>query len=167
MSEDDKTQRAWVRLISDGTRLDLTRDIPASDKVNAYGVFGGWDVIVKITHCNVKEINDIVFNLRSLPGVYRSNTTKVAIESIKPDSMFRDKSKFHAFTLINTRPGKEGDVQKLFEVMPEVLVADIIYGDFDMIVESMTSSPPFLRMKLMEVRGKGDITKTHTLVAFS
>ena len=133
--------KAFVLIVNESGKEDsvLSNLNGISSVKNAFGTFGAYDIIAKLESENEdniqKDISDKIrkiSNIRSTltllvdskPGISKTNRSE---EKILEDHMAQ------AYVLIHCSTTNESDVLKNLKQIPEVISADILVGNYEII----------------------------------
>jgi len=70
-----------------------------------------------------------------------------------------------AYLLINARPGKESQLSTDLLKMKEVKEANVVYGEYDLIVRLETKGMNELQAFVMELRKNPSVERSSTMIA--
>ncbi|MHA1821331.1 MAG: Lrp/AsnC family transcriptional regulator [Promethearchaeota archaeon] len=79
MSEDDKSNKDVIAFLLMTTDSDRTEEIldrlkGMAEVIEAYIIYGDWDMIVKVKIPSLPELTRVVMNLRKIMGVRKTST---------------------------------------------------------------------------------------------
>jgi anthranilate phosphoribosyltransferase len=69
-----------------------------------------------------------------------------------------------AYLLINIRPGKESNLAADLLKLKEVKEANVVYGEYDLIVRIEVKGMNELQQLVMDIRKRPDVERTSTMI---
>ena len=106
---------------------------------DAHGTFGTYDIIAILESSDEKNIqNDITNGIREISAIRGTLTLLVdkkpgILKVNKIDQKVLDEYMAHAFITIHCSKSNEPDIMKILQGIPEVVEADLLVGNYEMI----------------------------------
>jgi Lrp/AsnC ligand binding domain len=146
--------------------FDFKKKLGNSSSINSYGVFGTYDGVLKVNHGEHPSLKEIVDRVRALPSLQRT-ITFIAETPLSKEPPIGSSQRAHSFTLVNVLLGKEEEVQRAFHRIPGVISSDVVYSEYDLIIEAVADSNEGLASILTQGRKNGNVRKMNTMVVFA
>ncbi len=133
--------KAYVLIVNESGKEDyiISNLIKIPSITDAYGTFGTYDILTKLESPNEEKLqHDITKGIRKIPKI-RGTTTllvdkKPGISKInKIEQQVLDEYMAQAFIAIHCSKSEESNIIKRLEDIPEVVEADILVGNYEMI----------------------------------
>lgn len=133
--------KAYVLIVNDtGTEDSVISNLNRIPSVtNAFGTFGTYDILTKLESPNEQIIqNDISNGIRKISNI---RSTLTLLVDKKPgisktneiEQKVLDAHMTQAFVTIHCSKSDESDVMKKLEGIPEVIEADVLVGNYEII----------------------------------
>ncbi|HJJ23329.1 MAG TPA: Lrp/AsnC ligand binding domain-containing protein [Nitrosopumilus sp.] len=133
--------KAYALIVNEsGTEDSVISNLSRIPSVtDVFGTFGTYDILTKLVSSNEEDIqNDISNGIRKIPNIRSTLTLLVDerlgfIKTTEIEQKVLDSYMAQAFVTIHCLKSEEYSVMKKLEEIPEVIAADMLVGNFEII----------------------------------